>query len=234
MMMLMTATATEPIRILPLGDSITQGGVRGRKEYTYRWPLFKKLIDADVEFDFIGSLQKGLHPDAEWPAEYKGIPFDPDHEGVYGIKTAAALKRLPEAMKAWSAPPDIVLIHLGTNDQKARNYGRAVIQPLRQIISLIRQENPNAVFLLGHLNFNDGPALAIRKLVNALAVAMESDESPVVTVPMYENWVADPEAPDTDTFDWAHPNPQGQEKMAQQWFQHMWAYVEDLRAARAE
>lgn len=215
----------ESVRILPLGDSITQGGKRDREEYTYRWPLFRMLVDAGIDFDFIGSLNKGLHSDAEWPPAYKGRPFDPDHEGVYGIKTAKARARLPDAIKQWDAPPDIALIHLGTNDQKAKDHDKAIVEPLREIIGLLREQNSNVIILLGHLNFNGGQALKIRPLVEALADEMNTESSPVVTVPMYEGWKENPSDPDTDTFDWAHPNPKGQEKMARQWFNAMQPFM---------
>ncbi len=215
----------EPLHILPLGDSITQGGRHGREEYTYRWPLFKKLVDAGVDFDFIGSLNKGLDANAAWPKEYKGKPFDMDHEGVYGIKTAKALARLPEAMKKWPAAPDIVLIHLGTNDQKAPDHAKAVVEPLKAIVGMIREKNPKAVFLISHLNFNGGNALTIRPLVESMAKELNTTTSPVITVHMYEEWKENPKHAETDTFDWAHPNPKGQEKMAAKWLEAMQPFL---------
>jgi lysophospholipase L1-like esterase len=214
--------ASEKIHILCLGDSITQGGRSGRDEFTYRWPLFCMLVDAGVRFDFIGSKNNGLNADAKWPAEYKGVPFDPDHEGIYGIKTQAALDRLPAAMTNWMATPDIALIHLGTNDKKADQPNEKVKEPLRKIIELLREKNPKVVILLGQLNFNDSPgAFRIMAAVTELKNEMNTDESPVRTVPHYQNWQENPKAPNADTFDWAHPNPQGQKKMAEQWFAAM-------------
>jgi len=42
-------------------------------------------------------------------------------------------------------------------------------------------------------------------------------ESPVVTVQHYKGWFEMPDKPQSDTYDWAHPNPQGQMKMAKAW-----------------
>ena len=213
------------VHILPLGDSITQGGRTDRPEYTYRLPLFQKLTDAGVDFDFIGSLDTGLHRNFKWP-DYEGIPFDRDHEGHYGWKTAKVRDNLAEWMKTYPAPADIVLIHLGTNDQGADDHAQAVAEPLRDIIQMLREANPRVVVLVGHLNFNGGAALKIRPLVEQMAREMNTDQSPVVTVNHYEGWTARPDAPDTDTFDWAHPNPQGQEKMAEKWFAAMKPYLD--------
>ncbi len=216
------------VRILPLGDSITQGGRTDRPEYTYRYPLFCRLTDAGVKFDFIGSMTTGLHKDFEWP-DYKGVPFERDHQGHYGWKTAKVRDNLCEWMKTYPAPPDIALIHLGTNDQKAEDYTEAIVEPLRDIIEMLRQANPRVVVLVGHLNFNGGAALKIRPLVEKMAEEMNTEQSPVVTVHHYRGWEERPDQPDTDTFDWAHPNPKGQEKMAQKWFEAMKPYLESLQ-----
>lgn len=212
-----------PIRILCLGDSITQGGSvkRGPEEYTYRWPLFQILVDHGVRFDFIGSRTQGLREEFKWPAEYKGVPFDPDHEGYYGRKTGKMASEIDELAAKWPEPPDIVLIHLGTNDQGADDYDAAVVQPLRHIINTLRNSNPHVVILVGHLNFNDGAALKIRPLVEQMAKQMNTEQSPVVTVHHYEGWHERPHEPGSDTFDWAHPNPSGQRKMAEKWFEAM-------------
>lgn len=204
-----------PLRILPLGDSITQGGRASRPEFTYRLPLYRLLKDAKVSFQFVGSLTTGLEGAAEWPK-----PFDPHHEGHYGWKTAAVRDHLEEWSKSWSAPPDIALIHLGTNDQSG-DPEKDVVQPLSDIIGTLRKINPHVVVLVGHLNFNGGAAIQIRPAVNRMVKALDHADSRVVAVNHFEGWVEDPSKPDADTFDWAHPNPQGQAKMARRWFDAM-------------
>lgn len=226
---------SEPvIRIVCIGDSITQGGRREREEYTYRWPLFQMLVDAGARFDFIGSLQGGLHPEAKWPAEYKGVPFDPDHEGVYGIRTLKAMERLPGAMVRWSAAPDIALIHLGTNDQGAADVEQEVKAPLRRIVELLREKNPRVKVLLGHLMLNDSPgAFRIMAAVSELRKELDTPESPVRLVHHYQGWVEDPNREDSDTFDWVHPNPRGQRKMAEKWFVAMQPWLGSAAAGRS-
>lgn len=225
------------VRIVCIGDSITQGGRREREEYTYRWPLFQMLVDAGTRFDFIGSLQGGLHPEAKWPAEYKGVRFDPDHEGVYGIRTLRAMERLPDAMAQWPAAPDIALIHLGTNDQGAADVEREVKAPLGRIVELLREKNPRVKVLLGHLMLNDSPgAFRIMAAVSELRKELDTPESPVRVVHHYQGWVEDPNREDSDTFDWVHPNPRGQRKMAEKWFAAMqpWLRLAPLGRATEE
>lgn len=226
-------TPALPVRVLPLGDSITQGGRTDRAEYTYRYPLFYLLKDAKYEVDFIGSMDKGLNGEAIWPTK-DGVAFDLNHEGHYGWKTAAVRDKLSEWMKTYPAAPDIVLLHLGTNDQGAGDYNATIIQPMRDMIALLRARNPRVVVLIGHLNFNGGAALVIRPLVEELARATTTKQSPVSTVAHFDGWRANPDEPGADTFDWAHPNPQGQQKMADKWFAAMRPHLDRLAKERAK
>lgn len=208
-----------PIRILCIGDSITQGGKRDREEYTYRYPMFQILTDMGVAFDFIGTRTLGLDPGAKWP-DYKGWAFDPHHEGYYGAKTAAVLAKLKKNLPTLP-PPDFALVHLGTNDQRSKDLRKAILKPLTEMVSLLRQKNPNVTILIGHLNFNGGVAKkAIRPLVEELK-QLSTEESRVDTVRHYLGWKESPLHENTDTFDWAHPNPQGQLKMAKNWIAAM-------------
>ena len=221
------AGKNEPVRIMAVGDSITQGGKRDKQEYTYRLPLQKLLHKNKIDYDFIGSRQRGLHEDAEWPDVANGVPFDPDHEGYYGNKTKDVCRKVMEAFPSYETIPDIVLIHLGTNDQKHGDYEINVGEPLENFISFIRKQNPRVVILLGHLNFNGGkPAMSIRTVVEDLANKMNTRKSPVQTVHHYINWIENPDRVYTDTFDWAHPNLKGQEKMALKWFEAMKTFLE--------
>lgn len=142
--------------ILPVGDSITQGGKKDRKEYTYRLPLQMILNQHGINYDFIGSQQEGLHDDFDWPDIQDNVPFDPDH-----------------------------------------------------------------------LNFNGGgPAMQIREVVEQVATDLHTPESPVITEHHYENWHENPEHTYSDTYDWAHPNLKGQEKMAMKWFESMRPFLQ--------
>ncbi|CAN5278675.1 SGNH/GDSL hydrolase family protein [soil metagenome] len=218
-MLLSGKTFKDPLLILAIGDSITQGGKRSQLEYTYRLPLQILLHEHEIAYDFIGSRQNGLDEGVNWPDVAEGIPFDPDHEGYYGNKTQDVCQKVKAAFATYKVAPDIILIHLGTNDQKHGNFINTVDAPLRDLINFIREKNPGAVFLLGHLNFKGSQAAnEIREIVNNLAAEMNTSTSPIRTVPHYLNWRENPEDIYTDTYDWAHPNIKGQEKMALKWF----------------
>jgi acyl-CoA thioesterase I len=225
--------AAKIIRILPLGDSITQGGRRDREEYTYRYPLYYLLREAGYPVDFIGSQKAGLEADAVWP-DRNGIPFDPDHEGHYGWKTAEVRDKLPAWMATYPAPPDVALIHLGSNNYAEINYYASVIRPMQDIIGILRRSNPRVIILIGQLNENGAKSWVIRQLFKGLAYLTSTETSPVVTVDHYKGWREDRDDPLGDTFDGAHPNPRGQAKMAAAWFARLTPYLDQIRKQREQ
>ena len=222
---LFSPARAETINILPIGDSITQGGRADRAEYSYRYPLFYQLNDAGYDVNFIGSLKTGLSGDFKWP-DKDGVAFDPDHEGHYGWKTAAVRDKLEEWSAAWNAAPDIVLIHLGTNDRESKDYNADIVQPLKDMVAFLRTKNPHVAVLIGHLNFNDEQATTIRKAVASGVKELNTKESPVIEVATYEGWNPDPAHAESDTFDWAHPNERGQVKMADKWLAAMKPFLD--------
>jgi len=215
-------TSPDPLRILYVGNSITQGKIKARDEFTYRLPLQQLLHEARIAYQFIGSQRTGLDGGTAWPDVAEGVPFDPRHEGYYGNKTAQVVEKVIDAWVPDHPAPDFVLVHLGTNDQENRPHEATVVAPLDRFITYTRAQNPEVVILLGHLNFNDSDgANTIRPLVEQLATSRTTSASPVETVNHYRGWHENPDHPDTDTFDWAHPNPKGQRKMAANWWATM-------------
>jgi len=101
------------IRIMPLGNSITQGYASGEpdedRQVSYRKALWDNLIAAGYDVDFVGSLNSGseLFPDA-------------DHEGHPGwYADGPRGNNIATHVYMWlkeSHPVDVVLLHIGTND----------------------------------------------------------------------------------------------------------------------
>lgn len=118
-----------PVRIMPLGDSITLGN---GPERSYRGHLQTMLLAAGHRFDFVGSYGNVIPPGGEaiWfgpdaaQSAYRG-PFDPDFEGhggfqagqpesVVGYKDHMLAQMVPTDIPLFA--PDVVLVHIGTND----------------------------------------------------------------------------------------------------------------------
>lgn len=215
----------EPLKILCIGDSITQGnGYNFKEEFTYRLPLQQKLTEAGIDYDFIGSQTKGLHPGKTWPDVAPGKPFDPGHEGYYGKKTAFVVGKVKEVLPTLPAP-DVVLIDLGTNDQESKDLTADIVTPLEDLVKELRTKNPSVKIFLGQLalNYNSSGKrpVDISARLAELATHLNTADSPVVAVKHGKGWLENPGDPATDTYDWVHPNPQGQEKMATKWFNAM-------------
>ncbi len=67
--------------------------------------------------------------------------------------------------------------------------------------------------------------MKIRPLVEKMAEEISTTNSPVITVRHYKGWIENPDKENTDTFDWSHPNPNGQKKMAKKWYESMKPYL---------
>ncbi|MEM7749117.1 MAG: GDSL-type esterase/lipase family protein [Pseudomonadota bacterium] len=216
-----------------MGDSITQGGRRDRPEFTYRYPLYYLAQEAGFAIDYIGSHRRGLHADAVWP-DKDGVPFDLDHEGHYGWTASQLSRRLPQWLPRYSGPPDIALVHVGSNDYEADSYDDAVLQPLKNIVSQLRKANPAVIVLVGHVFESGWRAWWMRLRVEATVRSMTTKASPVVTVDHHHGWIARPDEKGTHTFDYAHPNERGQLKMARQWFNAMLPHLRRLVVAKPQ
>ena len=81
------------VKILPLGDSISCASTQ---KLSYRYPLWKSLVDKGKPFAFVGSqLQKG-NGGRHWQ-HYKGRHFPRANEGHSGWRADQILKGLDGA-----------------------------------------------------------------------------------------------------------------------------------------
>jgi len=90
------------LRIMPLGTSSTVG-IGSPATAGYRGPLEELLTRDGIAFDMVGSQRQG----PPW------LP-DPDHEGHSGW----VLPQMQPLVTGWvrAARPDVILLHVGTND----------------------------------------------------------------------------------------------------------------------
>jgi lysophospholipase L1-like esterase len=194
------------VKIMPLGDSITQGELEGEG---YRRGLWFKLNAAGFKVDFVGSM------DTPYKSPGSG-DYDPDHEGHSGWTADRILESMQEL--AEQAEPDIVLLHVGTNDLIANESVAGTVREIRQIIDILRLQNPQVVVLLAQIIPGENPKLygSIVLLNAMLADAIEGFQvggSPVILVDQFTGF--DFRA---DTFDGLHPNAPGAAKMVEVWF----------------
>eukprot|EP00033_Pygsuia_biforma_P001828 GCRY01002043.1.p1 GENE.GCRY01002043.1~~GCRY01002043.1.p1 ORF type:complete len:317 (+),score=39.32 GCRY01002043.1:221-1171(+) len=215
------------MRVLSLGDSITQGiGV----EKNFRGYLSTMLTSEaspfynNVTFRFVGSQIDA----APGNVPEKGHQFL-HHEGHYGLTVVSAREFIQEWIA--EAVPDIVLIHLGTNDCVGGVDPLTFKENMKALVANICFTHPIARVIIAemippHQSVKEkigigSPAgyRCVQDYNNALRkmVEEESQEMPCLcgTVDMFTPFRTVGDSLLRDTI---HPNEQGHEVMAERWY----------------
>ena len=194
------------IKIMPLGDSITESG---SGHPGYRYFLWQRLAADGLRADFVGS--KVSRPEERFDPS----TFDGDHEGHSGWRTDQILAWI----SSWTsvARPDIVLLHLGHNDLWHGKGPTNTLQDLAGILDHIRTVNPHVAILIGEIIPSTSIPIETTAELNAgitaLARASSTAVSPVVAVDHSTGFQAE-----TMTRDGTHPNDEGERHMADRWY----------------
>jgi acyl-CoA thioesterase-1 len=210
--------SNEPfLTIMPLGDSITegQGNANGNTpRETWRRPLWQMLEDGGYSVDFSGT-HHGLRPTSGDPTHFD---FDLDNEAHSGFRADMIKDQLPGWLNQAGAP-DIVLMHLGTNDFMAGQSVSSTVADIGGIIDELRAANPNVTILLAQIipadypQINNADITAFNAALPDLVSQKQESGSQIVLVDQNTGFDAT-----TDTVDGIHPTPAGEEQMAQRWF----------------
>jgi len=229
----MTSPLLCQVNILPLGNSITDGD---GEHNSYRRHLWHMLDTSGFDVDFIGSKHFNGYYDQVPPDP----DFDMDHEGHSGWTSHDLLfgpdgwdqnrGTLSEWLQQYT--PDIVLMHIGTNDIFGCSSADSVLKNISDIIGELRKDNPRVIILLAQiiplagpqqLGFDDkycDPSKTLNKLVTELNSMISSnintfttEESPVYLVDQNTGF-----NPVKDLYDGIHPNENGEMKMAKAWY----------------
>ena len=159
------------MRLFPMGDSITDGGLKVR---SYRYHLYQLLSHAGMHVEWLGSMQgvydrrKGRNASTgvviagqdDWPLAAQR------HEGHWGWTSKQLLhghERQPQrgSLPAWlrngcrliHGVPDAVLVKLGTNDltkyvARGTEDVTAIARRMSTIMQRLCRASPHAVILL--------------------------------------------------------------------------------------
>ena len=140
--------STVPVRIMPLGDSITEGSASGAVPdeigywTSYRKDLYVDLTAQGFNVDFVGSL----------PAGGTVGGFDTDQEGHNGSETADILVGLQGPDGGWlAADPEVILLHIGTNDISQTTDADTVVNGVKAILDRIHEIDPDATVVLARI-----------------------------------------------------------------------------------
>ncbi len=120
---------------MPLGDSITQGAGSSNGA-GYRADLWNRLTPHADSLDFVGSERDSTSP-------------DPDHEGHWGWRISG----LSANIEWWLPPakPNVVLLHIGTNDMHDDDHVDSAPRRLGDLIDKITSQAPGVTVLVSSL-----------------------------------------------------------------------------------
>lgn len=177
--------ASDPIKIMPVGNSITAGehyGFPALEERTgYRKDLYEMLVNAGYNIDFVGSQQHGIRPktDNDW--------YDWNNEAYPGWKIPDIANKVDTALHVYK--PDILLIHVGTNGKDWDDKPVQVQKMLDRINNYsLKNDHPITVFLCLIINrFIDEDAASTTKFnadVATLVKARTGDKVKIILVDM--------------------------------------------------
>ncbi|MEN6342446.1 MAG: SGNH/GDSL hydrolase family protein [Methanospirillum sp.] len=200
--------ASAAVTILPLGDSITHGGTGdgGILYPTYRAWLYQDLTALGYDVDFVGSLHQPAAPPGS----------DPDNEGHAAYTSAQVLAELSMWLQAYP-PPQVVLIHLGTNDVLEGVPTNVTIANLVSIIGVLRARNPTVTVLVAQIiptsvGSTNTAIEGLNREIAGLSV-LSTPQSPILVVDQYTGYDGDADNQEGGV----HPVTSGEKKMAYRW-----------------
>lgn len=206
---------TRRLKVLPLGDSITEVWA----ESSYRYPLWRQLLDYGIDVEFLGTKDDSALLDSEdRPQIHLGRSYDGNHEGHWGWTTDEVLRQ----MDGWLAQydvPDVTLVHLGTNDVFRGQSDSQTIEELKLVFQKLRARNPDMLIVVAQIfpgAWGDvGPLNALISDLYSQGVLVADCYT---TIDVF-----------ADTYDGAHPNASGGNKMAEGWWEVLRPWLNDWR-----
>ena len=205
-------SVTVPLRIMPLGASITYGQASSEGN-GYRADLRDRLTGDGIVVNMVGSRQHGTMLDSEvegWP----GFRIDQVHN------------KAREAVPQYK--PNVILINVGTNDAVQNRNVSTAGERMEAMIDDLYRMSPRATILLSTLLLNRNPRTEravqnINAQFTALVPKLQSEGRHISLVDMHS-----PENGPLiqDLADETHPNDIGYQKMADIWYSGL-RYVSD-------
>ncbi len=198
------------LRVMPLGDSITEGEANHN---SYRRTLWQRLQGAGCKVDMVGSktgVSSGYR-NSPWVAP-PNPDFDQDHEGYWDYRVNELLPII--GGKVASAQPDVVLIHLGTNDVLGGQSAAGVAGELSAVIDAVRAGKADTYIVLAKIipaAPNTAGTAALNRQIDGIVASKNSAASPVVAVDQAAGYST------ADNYDGVHPNPNGEAKLGNKW-----------------
>lgn len=213
-----SAASAEPVRIMPVGDSITQGSA-GDFTWRYRlWQMLQAGADPASPVSFVGDRTGLFNPvnnTIDFNHDYLDPGFDQAHHAYWGRTLLDESGRIAGGIANTESKPDVLTVHLGTNDAGRGAYRGGL--SMTNLIKSARKADPGVDVVIGKLyplwdgrkEFNVSYVSGFNKVMVDVARSLDTPDERVV--------VADTNAgfdPATMTWDGRHPTPTGEVRIA--------------------
>lgn len=204
------AEASAALRVMPIGDSITQGHQNWGP--TYRYELWRMFQESGHDLDYVGSMTQTISGGYVFP------DFDQQHEGHDGWRADQVNQQLAAWMHA--SQPHVLLVHLGHNDLIQGQSVTSTVDDLSELIDIARSVNPSVTVAIAQpipcaesSGFCRSAELAeLARRLPALGAAKTSAASRVIIVDMRAGFSIS-----ADLYDGLHPDASGERKIAERW-----------------
>ncbi|WP_435769247.1 GDSL-type esterase/lipase family protein [Nocardioides sp. SYSU DS0651] len=201
------AADDDPVRIMLLGDSVTQGS---SGDWTWRYRLWQHLAGVGADVDFVGPRDDlwNLRTGEPGATSYADPAFDRDHAARWGMWAVFPDVPIPDLVAVHQ--PDVVVVMLGVNDLLYGVPTEQVSQRLRDVVAEARSVRPDVDVVLAEATqrwFAGVPELDAA--MAAAAEELSTEQSRVVLAPASAGYELA-----ADTWDGSHPNARGEVRIA--------------------
>ncbi len=204
------------LRLMPLGDSITRG-YRSSTDDGYRGPLYSALKKRGIALDFVGSQRAGAM-------------FDPDNEGHNGYRINQIAQLVDATLAIYH--PNVVTLHIGTNDIKDNYQVPTAPQRLASLIDQIIAADPHVTILVAQLVCTANPSnQALTETYNGKIPEIVQSRA---KAGKHVYMVSMKALTKADLDDGLHPNDGGYQKMADAWDTALQQAIADGKVAPVE
>ena len=238
--------ASAPLRIMPLGDSITAGYTdatwsypNGNFSFAYRGPLYTQLTNAGYDFQFVGASEQpwvgspyGPPPRIVGPDLRTTTPYQDGHRGYGGTQ----ISHMDAGIIPWlqADTPDVILLMIGINNISYYGNGGNPTDIEDDLNDLVQKIvlNSDAHVIVAQINsYHDGSLTNTvvdynDYIKNTLVPYYTGQGENVSTVDQYANFLKPDGSIDSSLYaNIIHPNAAGYERMAATWFEGIQATV---------
>jgi lysophospholipase L1-like esterase len=185
----------------------------------YRIELFRLAMKDGMDITYVGGSRNG-------PATVDGLAFPQSHEGHSGW-TIQQIDNLVQNNNALGVNPNIILLHIGTNDMYSTVAPVAdADKRLGTLIDHITTKQPNALLVVSNIIPLAVLATAEVPKYNAKIPAILNSRiqagKNIIFVDQFQGF------PTSELADQVHPNAAGYARMAKKWYAAIKPYLVDI------